>query len=266
MNSPNTRIFLTNNNKQQSLQTCERERSLLASLHAWSLGVWHSVAATKTTLTTIWKSSGFESWRRNRVSLGLTQLFARVGRELAARIRVYVDTRKVNNRMIAGIACVGFATFSDIFYTVFDKNAKLSWMPYYENWFFLFLCIGPYFQSIFNALAAYLVFVNTRTKRVYFLSLLWLGSVAKIIWLLIADSHESFLSVPQILVYFYVLCFLLFAVFIADYLAWRKYHRADALEARLDSLSNAHKLKLLPAEKIADDFVTTLTERKLKAY
>lgn len=137
---------------------------------------------------------------------------------------------------------------------------------YYDNAFYLFMCIGPYMDKIFTVWGAYYILVQNKTRRAY-LFVFPLGlAVAKIVWLLFVTSHEEFHQIPPITYYAYGVGLAFFLIFISDYLAWRKYHRADAHERRLENIAQAHVLKLLPAEKIADDFVLTLNERNLKAY
>jgi hypothetical protein len=53
---------------------------------------------------------------------------------------------------------------------------------------------------------------------------------------------------------------------LTDYMAWRKYHREDSYEKRIDTIDTAYKYQLLDKATLADQYYITNQERKAKNY
>jgi hypothetical protein len=264
----------TINNHSQPLKW--KGNSLLHYSLSLLLDLWQCLVTLKNNGLKIWKSLESGSWKRSSTWTGMIQTSAHVAlAPVAQKMQTIYDSRRVNKRIILGLfLCCVLAPLADNIYAMpimgkwfdaWNKDYKVEgW--YYDNFFFLFLCIGPYLDGLFTILGLYLIFIQHETRRAY-LFVFPLGlKFAKIVWLLMVKSHPEFHHIPMLVYYSYGFTVAFFIIFISDYLAWRKYHRADAHEARMETITRAHEYKLIPPEQVAENFATTWREMKIKAY
>jgi hypothetical protein len=196
----------------------------------------------------------------------LTEVSALVGRVGA------VASKEINTRILIGLGLVLIvAPIAESLYTHFDFNDRVKpevW--YYESLFWLFLCLGPYLDKFITCLGVYYLFVNGSSLKFNIKAYLLIpplgATLGKIIWLLQVSSDQEFHQVAPLLYVMYG-CFVGASfLFTIQYLEWRYHHRERAHLTRFDTITTAHDMKLLPPEKIAEDFKTTWIEFKTKAY
>lgn len=224
-----------------------------------------------------WVSSLSESKRNFNLKQRLHRLhqaIVQIAQDARNSAKVYIATRKVNARMIVGIFLVGCcAPLADIFYTwdwleqfhYFNHDTKIKgW--YYDNFFYLFLCLGPYLDKLFTVLGLYYAFVDAEYKKSYIVTIPVMLAVAKIMWLMQVSNDIEFHSTPTVAYYGYAFIMASMLWFMTDYLAWRKYHRADAFDCRLDTVINGYKANVVSAEQAMRDIMITRQEMKAKNY
>lgn len=155
----------------------------------------------------------------------------RVG--LAALLLALVS--KVNTRIFVGLGLMGVvAPLSACFYLLFNR---VDYVPgwYHVNYFHLFFLLGPHLLLFFCLLGAFLLFPEG-CKRGYMLAIPTGFNVAKIIWLIMATSNQDFWAVvPSSLILIGALISVVLFVCL-DWLAYNKFHREDAFDARFDKL------------------------------
>jgi hypothetical protein len=249
MNSSIRSISNSQHNKE-----CGRSYSQLLSLEVW----WHVLSDA---LQMIQQKIG-QSLRNVKNRKFFTMILARVA-QVDAALKVIVSTRTVNARLLAGLVLVGIITpIADIFYTFLPEGRVPQAEWYYESYYWLFLCLGPYIQILTGLIGVYLIMFPSWNRKAY-LFIAPLGfALTKIVWLWNVDSHEEFLQVPPVAYFIYTFCFTGLVMVLSDYLAWRKYHRADAHERRMDGLCQIADMN----NPIQRGFVETWKEMKAKNY
>lgn len=212
------------------------------------------------------KSSESENRESFSLILRLRQLLALIGQVVEAAIlkaQVYIRTRKLNGRVMAGIFLVGcLAPIADVFYTwdwleqfkVWNHQTKITgW--YYDNFFYLFLCLGPYMDKIFTVVGMYLILVQAHTKRSWLTIIPVALAVARIILLMLADDdldfHRGHTAVYVVIGLIISTTFWL----IADYLAYRYNHKYLNHKSTMNNITNNRKH--LPAEQVVEMYATT---------
>lgn len=178
--------------------------------------------------------------RTNRWS----QTFAHAAQVLRAGLAALLlaTTALTTRRIFVGLGLMGVvAPLASCFYMVFDRGAyDESW--YYVNHFHLFLTLAPSLFLLSCLIGAWFLF-PVGSKRAYALTVPAGFTVGKILWLIQCTSNQDFYSVVPlsfILIGALISAFLFIAL---DWLVWRKCHREDAFDARIDGLV-----------KLADDF------------
>jgi hypothetical protein len=214
----------------------------------------------------IQQTSGNDLKNLKRKSFNLMATLLRLAHvdRAAAALKNLISTREVNARLLVGLALVGIITpLADIFYTWLPAGRVPESEWYYESWYWLFLCLGPYIQVFTGFLGAYLIlFQRWNIKALFLVAPMWLA-VVKIVWLaFFVEAHAEFLSVPPLAIYLYCAAFMAVSFGISNYLAWRKYHRADAHEARMNGLCQIANM----SDPIQAGFVKTWNEMKAKNY
>jgi hypothetical protein len=214
----------------------------------------------------IQQTSGNDLKNLKRKSFNLMATLLRLAHvdRAAAALKNLISTREVNARLLVGLALVGIITpLADIFYTWLPAGRVPESEWYYESWYWLFLCLGPYIQVFTGFLGAYLIlFQRWNINALFLVAPMWLA-VVKIVWLaFFVEAHAEFLSVPPLAIYLYCAAFMAVSFGISNYLAWRKYHRADAHEARMNGLCQIANM----SDPIQAGFVKTWNEMKAKNY
>jgi hypothetical protein len=260
--------------KSQSILNSQHNKEcgsrFIVWLHAffWSLVEYFTSSAVSVNVIANSSVRSSLSAKGLRTILEVVQI-VRAG--VISRVGVYILTRKVNARLLAGIfLAVCMAPLVDIFY-MFDYfqqfeswNIKTDTEWYYDNYSYLFISIGPYLNTVFTLTGAYLVFIPAGTKRSWswLIAVVITYPVAKTLWLIQVESHAEYHEFPSLffMVYGFILSFILW--FLSDYFAWRKYHRADAHERRMDGLCQIADMK----DPVQKAFVETWRELKAKNY
>lgn len=196
----------------------------------------------------------------NYASMILLALAARA----VAVLKVFISTRRVNARLFVGMALVGIITpLADVFYTWLPAGRVPESEWYYESWYWLFLCLGPYIALLsFCVGTMFILLPNAFDKRSYFFIVPIGFALAKIVWLWQVTNHDEYLQVPPIAFFIYSFGFVALMLVLSNYLAWRKYHRADSFPKRMDGLCQIADMN----DPVQKAFATTWQEMKLKNY
>jgi hypothetical protein len=194
---------------------------------------------------------------------GLTILLVHADLAVVA-LKVFVSTRVVNARLLVGLALVGIITpISDVLYTFLPQGRVPESEWYYESYYWLFLCIGPYIAFISFCVGAMLILIPTaRNKRSYFFIVPIGFALGKIVWLWQVTNHDEYLQVPPIAFFLYSFGFVALLIGVSHYLAWRQYHRADSFPKRMDGLCQIANMN----DPVQAGFVKTWQEMKAKNY
>jgi hypothetical protein len=197
------------------------------------------------------------------LNYALTILLAHADR-VGAVLKVFISTRRVNARLFVGMALVGIITpLADICYTWLPAGRVPESEWYYESWYWLFLCLGPYIALLSFCIGTmFILLPNAYDKRSYFFIVPIGFALAKIVWLWQVTNHDEYLQVPPIAFYIYSFAFVALILTLSNYLAWRKYHRADAHNKRMDGLCQIANM----SDPVQAGFVNTWKEIKAKNY
>jgi hypothetical protein len=151
----------------------------------------------------------------------------------AAQAQIMAAT--ANKRIFIGLGLMGVvAPLAACFYMMFDRvQVDADW--YYLNYFHLFFVLGPHIAYIVAFVGIFYLF-PFMSKRSYLMALPTGWNIAKILWLISANSNETFWQpVPKSM---YLICGLIALVFYLthDWLTWRFFHRVHAFECRIESI------------------------------
>lgn len=215
-----------------------------------------------TTQTSETKQSAMLNLESSKSESKKTRQFKMTLRALAAPVAAHLALNKVTwktfCRVLTGVLLYGVcAPLAEMAYTWMDKTDTVpAKVWYYESWFMLFLCLGPFLDKIITVTGLYLIFIHEKTKVLSFLTAWPIGlAVAKIIWLLQVTSHEEFHSVTPYLYVTYGVLIAIAYVALLNYLVWFKFHRKDSIEPRMDGVVQiAYDID---ANKFRDSVVTT---------
>ena len=205
------------NHNQLTTTLCEKRSFTLLFSWQWLWALGHSMRAL------------MNRWSRQ---------FVHAGKGVAAGLAALPLTisSQVNRRIYVGLGLMGVvAPLSSCFYMVFDRMAfDETW--YHANYFHFFLLLGPSFFILFCLMGTFLLFPQG-SMRAYLLAIPAGFTIGKILWLaLVTSNHEFYRVVPQsFLLHGISISLVLFITL--DWFTWRKFHREDAFEARLDSLA-----------------------------
>jgi hypothetical protein len=184
------------------------------------------------------------------------------------KVQVFIQTRKVSGRLIAGIFLAGcLAPLSDIFYAFDFLKQFESWrveteIPgwYYENYSYFFLSVGPYIGWIFGAIGTYFIFVPTATKQKYLMSASIFIPVIKILWLIQVTSDAEFHALPHWAYWIYGVGVSVGLWFAAEYMIYLLNHKLLNALSTIWNITNNRKA--LPAEQVNEMYATTCTKLK----
>lgn len=179
-------------------------------------------------------------------------------RALHAGLVALVMATTENLRIYVGLILMfAVAPGSYCWYKVFEGAPRIhGW--YHVNYFHLFFLIR--FQIAFSFFLIGLYHYLPQDKRTKLLAIplgFLLMSIAVSIG---AESNDDIWRIADMQLFGAGVCFALVLFFGVDYFVWRKFHRADAFEKRLDGI--AEVANDLPAEKVVSMFTTTWRERK----
>jgi hypothetical protein len=171
---------------------------------------------------------------------------------------------KTNVRIILGLGLVlCLAPIADTFYTFLDRNDRVAqevW--YYEAYFYLFLCLGPYIKIVVITIGLYFIFVPNETKKIYLLIAPLAPTIGKIIWLCQVSNNEEYHRVLPWMYMVYGVFAVLAVLLIINYLTWRHHHRARAHKSRMDGLCQIANEN----DPIQKGFVTTWRQLSNQTY
>jgi hypothetical protein len=166
---------------------------------------------------------------------------ARVLREVTAGLSALKNSVTANNRVFVGLGLMGVVSpLSACFYMLFDRGAEFpGW--YHVNYFHLFFLLGPHLFELFCLMGAFLLFPQG-SKRAYVLIIPIGYIIAKIIWLILANSNQDFWAiVPMSIVLIGMLIGAVLLLMI-DWFAHYKFHGIDSFNARFETLANGADL------------------------
>lgn len=248
-------ISQNQNNKQE----CGRFYWLPFFLRVQSL--LQFVAQVKMNVKEIWTS--LRSVKNFRLNLMLHHALVDLAGAVLDKVWIFISTGKVNGRLLVGLILVGiFTPIADVFYTFLPEGRVPESEWYYESWYWLFLCLGPYISVLFFSFGLLLIVFPKYDNRVWFFLPPLAFALAKILWLCFVSSHDEYLQVPPLTFYLYAVVIVGFCLSMSNYLAWRKYHRSDAHERRMDGLCQIANMN----DPIQAGFVTTWKEMKATNY
>jgi hypothetical protein len=194
--------------------------------------------------------------------LALTRKFlqwiAPVFKEVHAGLVALMMAATVNRRIYVGLMVmfVG-APLSYCWYALFEGAPRIPGWFHVNLYHLLFLIrFQIAFAVFFIGLYHYLP-QDRRTKLLSIpLGFLFMSIVVNIM----AKSNDDIHRIANLSIWAAGVCLSLVLFFGLDYFVWRKFHRADAFEKRLDGI--AEIANDLPAEKVVSMFTTTWRERK----
>lgn len=168
-------------------------------------------------------------------------------------------TLTVNARLFLGLVMMGVvAPLAACAYMVFNRGFIIEhW--YHVNYFHLFFLLGPHLFNVACFFGIFLLFPRG-SKRAYFIAIPFGYTMAKILWLIQVSDNKALWSLVPSSFILGGMAISVVLLLIMDWLSWRKFHRADAFDARLNGL--AQVADDLPAEKVKSMFLTTWREKK----
>jgi hypothetical protein len=163
-----------------------------------------------------------------------------------------------NRRIYVGLGLMFVAApLSYCWYALFEGAPRIhGW--YHVNYFHLFFLIR--FQLAFSVFFIGLYHYLPQDKRTKLLSIPLGFLFMSIVVNIIAKSNDDIHRIGSLSLWAAGVCLSLVLFFGLDYLVWRKFHRADAFEKRLDGIVEI--ANDLPADKVVSMFTTTWRERK----
>lgn len=188
----------------------------------------------------------------------LLLMIAHASKEVSVGLRALLLAATVNNRIYVGLILMFVAApLSYCWYALFDRAHHIhDW--YHVNYFHLFFLIR--FQIAFSVFFIGLYHYLPQDKRTKLLSIPLGFLLMSIAVNVMATSNEDIWRMADLQLFGAGICFALVLFFGVDYFVWRKFHRADAFEKRLDGIVEI--ANDLPAEKVVSMFTTTWRERK----
>lgn len=191
-------------------------------------------------------------------TLSIQALLVLVYRDLVAGLHALINASTVNNKIYVGlILMLVVAPLSYCTYELFDRSYHVpGW--YHLNFFHLFFLIR--FQIAFSVFFIGLYYYLPSEPRVKILSIPLGFLFMSIAINVMADSNDDIWRIANASLWAAGICLSLVIFYGLDYFSWRKFHRADAYEKRLDGI--AQVADELPPEKVASMFVTTWRERR----
>jgi hypothetical protein len=168
-------------------------------------------------------------------------------------------SREVNARIYVGGVVMGVvAPLTGCAYMLFSRTDHVQgW--YHVNYFHFFYLLGPHLFEFFCLCGVFLLFPRS-SKRAYFIAIPTGYVLAKIIWLIqIKSNQELWQVVPSSFILISILISLVILLTL-DFLTWRKFHRVDAFEKRIDGILQVSDD--LPSDKVVSMLKLTWRERK----
>jgi hypothetical protein len=148
------------------------------------------------------------------------------------------------------------APLSNVGYQLFDPAIRGA-IPYYENSYYLLFVLSPWIALALFSSGLFLLFPKA-SRRGWFLVIPVTAAICKVIWLFTITSNEEFHRIVPLYFLFPAAAIAFIWLFLLDWLIHRKYHRKDALHARMDGLFMAN----LPADDKIRHLRTTWTDLK----
>lgn len=256
------------NSPNNQLRKCERTSSVWRSLLSWAPWPSPAMKAERTSSNENRISSNSKSTKKiwSVISSSLkTAPVVLVDAALRLRTRLQnlsngKELVKTFPRLVVGFVCFAvLAPYADVFYTRLDFNARVSadvW--YYESYHWLFLCIGPYLKSVFQAIGLYLVFARGSSILSLFAAYALMYDIGKILWLLQVANHDEYKSLPTNWFYAYGFLSGIFLILIVDKLIYWLNHRVEAIKRRLRGLRNI--VDKTDPQMIVNGFVRTMDD------
>jgi hypothetical protein len=146
-----------------------------------------------------------------------------------------LSSASTNARILIGLGLVGIVTpLSACTHLLFDQNDFVEkW--YHVNNFYLFMLLGPYLAGFFLTLGVFFLFPKD-SKRAYILIVPMAYLIGKIGWLYFTTTNAEYWAVPHWSFFAMGACISMVIFMSAEWLMWRKFHRADSFEARQKGL------------------------------
>lgn len=206
-----------------------------------------------TTASFIVRSSGAKMTEQ------FSSIIAHVSKAPFAGLSALRKSSGVNRRMYTGLVLM--AVCAPIFYCtylLFPRVGHNDYDWFHLNLFHLFFLIRFHIAGIFFLIGLYQYFENTKRSKILspFLGFL----VMSLILLIRAQNNDDVWNVGNFILFGACTTGSLILFLGLDYFVWRKFHRADAFEARINGLVQV--AEDLPADKWKSMMLTVLREQK----
>jgi hypothetical protein len=164
-------------------------------------------------------------------------------------------SRKFTWRKVAGMILAGPLAFaSDLFYQLFKLETKVEgW--YYDNFRYLFMCLGPYLMACFFALGFYFYYSPQNHKNSWAGCLPLAIPVAKIMWMIGVTNDTEWHQVPGLVYFGGATLIVLLFWFVGDDLMYIYNHRIRNARSTMDNITNNRKA--FPADQAVEMYATT---------
>lgn len=156
----------------------------------------------------------------------------------------------VNLRVYLGWCLVGISPAAACVHMWMDRSVKIDgW--YHENYFHLFMLLGPYLFCLCVLLGIYLIIPPAKEKsiKVFKRTLRWQTNrlmsypigfvIGKLIWLTMTTSNEDYWSLPGASIFIVGFALAYLTLTQLDYWTWRKFHAFDGIVSTLEGLYNS---------------------------
>jgi hypothetical protein len=164
-------------------------------------------------------------------------------------------SRKMTWRKVLGMFLAGPLAFgSDLVYSLFKLETKISgW--YYDNFRYLFMCLGPYLMACFIALGFYFYYSPVNHKNSWGGCLPLSIPIAKMMWMIRVTNDVEWHQVPPYTYFGGAALIVITFWFVGDDLMYIYNHRIRNAASTMDNITNNRKA--LPAEDVVDMYAKT---------
>jgi hypothetical protein len=164
-------------------------------------------------------------------------------------------SRKMTWRKVLGMFLAGPLAFgSDLVYSLFKLETRISgW--YYDNFRYLFMCLGPYLMACFIALGFYFYYSPVNHKNSWGGCLPLSIPIAKMMWMIGVTNDVEWHQVPPATYFGGAALIVLLFWFVGDDLMYIYNHRIRNAASTMDNITNNRKA--LPAEDVVDMYAKT---------
>lgn len=178
---------------------------------------------------------------------------------LVARSKALILSSTVNTRSYVGLVLMAgsFLTLFIYCLPVFDQSAR--YFEFHLNWYYFLRNES----TLIFAFTFVLGFYHTIPIHAWQGKILFAPSaliITKFIWDCLATTDDAYNAMPDGSFFMIGMCLAVMLHLSLDHFIWRKFHGADAYDARLTGIYRVSKD--LPAEKVVSMFQQTMMEKE----